>query len=71
MNSGTGFGTMLRNGLHREAPVKWTAYLPPAWTPIDYRLRANRMFHPNSAGQSRFTAQNRDLGHPIIHTGNR
>jgi hypothetical protein len=34
MNSSTGFGTILKNGLHEEAPVKWTAYLPPAWTPI-------------------------------------
>ena len=55
---------MLKNGLHGEAPVKWTAYLPPAWTPINYRLHADLMFLPNSAGQSRFIAQNRDVGHP-------
>jgi hypothetical protein len=66
MNSSTGFGTMLKNGLHEEAPVKWTAYLPQAWTPTEYRLHADSMFLPNPTGQSWFVAQNRDLGHPAF-----
>jgi hypothetical protein len=62
MNSSTGFGTMLKNGLHEEAPVKWTAYLPQAWTPTEYRLHADSMFLPNPTGQSWFVAQKRDMG---------
>jgi hypothetical protein len=52
---------MLKNGLHGEAPVKWTAYLPPAWTLTEYRLHADPMFLPNPTGQSRFIAQKQML----------
>ena len=37
---------MLKNGLHGEAPVKWTAYLPPAWTLTEYRLHADPCSFP-------------------------
>jgi hypothetical protein len=52
MNSSTGFGTMLKNGLLKEAPVKWTAYLPPACALTEYRLYAEPMFLPNSTAKA-------------------
>jgi hypothetical protein len=44
MNSSTGYGTMLKNGLHRETPVTWAAYLPSAWTHKEYRAMLTECF---------------------------